>query len=212
MKKCTHTHAQIHTHTYTPVWSRASPAAPRDSTKDLLYPLYELCVSQESSGSVREGPQIAFSWHGCLFALWSSRTPSKGLAFAFWRAWHIVFEKKRVARGCEKEKGRVSVLTDEQTYKTDRQRTGLSVKVFSVHSYEKEYSARSPPSYLLLVFTLVSFLVNLVHECRATRWVGRDFFLILTSPPIPNCILISSKLLSQCKTNTVCQGFYSAWS
>lgn len=70
-------------HSHTPVWSRASPAAPRDSTKGLLYPLYELCVSQESSGSLREGPQIAFSWHGCLFTLWSSRTLSKGLALHF---------------------------------------------------------------------------------------------------------------------------------
>lgn len=82
----------------------------------------------------------------------------------------------------------------------------LSAKVFSVHSYEKEYSLYSPPFYLLLVFTLVSFLVNLVHECRSSRWVGRDFPLILTSSPIPDCILIPPELLNQCKTNTNCHG------
>lgn len=106
----------------------------------------------------------------------------------------------------KRKKARVSVLTVEQTHKTDRQRTVLSMKVFSVHSYEKEYSGCSPPFYLLLVFTLVSFLVNLVHECRSTQWVGRDFPLILTSSPIPDCILISPEPLNQCKTNTNCQG------
>lgn len=76
-----------------------------------------------------------------------------------------------------------------------------------MHSYEKEYSWPSPPFYFLLVFTLVSFLVNIVHECRSAWWVGRDTPPpILTSPPIPRCILISPELLNQCKTNTICQG------
>lgn len=115
--------AEIYSHSHTrttPVWSRASPAAPRDSTKGLLYPLYEPCVSQESLSSAREGPQIAFAWHGCLFALWSSRTPSKGLAWAFWRAWHIVFEKLKRAGGCEKEK-KESECLDRWTDRPDRQ-------------------------------------------------------------------------------------------
>lgn len=98
-------------------------------------------------------------------------------------------------------------MTDEQTCKTDRQRRGLSAEV---HSYEEEYSWSSPPFYFLLVFTLVSFLVDIVHECRSAwwvgGWVGRDPPPILTSPPIPRCILISPELLNQCKTNTICQG------
>lgn len=108
------------------------------------------------------------------------------------------------------ERKKESERLDRWTDVRDRQieKGGLSMKVFSVHSYEKEYSWCSPPFYLLLVFTLVSFLVNLVHECRSTQWVGRDFppSLILTSSPIPDCILISPELLNQCKTNTSCQG------
>lgn len=203
-----------YTHTHTPLFDpELALQLPETQQKTSSIHCMSCVFPRRARAQLEKGPR-SLSPDMDVYSLYGpAEHPQKGWPSHFdVHDTYVVFEKKRVARGCEKEKGRVSVLTDEQTYKTDRQRTGLSVKVFSVHSYEKEYSARSPPSYLLLVFTLVSFLVNLVHECRATRWVGRDFFLILTSPPIPNCILISSELLSQCKTNTVCQGFYSAWS
>lgn len=110
-----------------------------------------------------------------------------------WRVW----ERKRDSECLD----RWTDIQDRQ----DREQV-LSIKVFSVHSYEKEYSGCSLSFYLLLVFTLVSFLVNFVHECRSTQWVGKGSPLILTSSPIPDCILIPPELLNQCKTNTNCQG------
>lgn len=48
IQKCTLTH---------PVWSRASPAAPRDSTKGLLYPLYDCVFPRRDRAQWGKGPR-----------------------------------------------------------------------------------------------------------------------------------------------------------
>ena len=193
-----------HTHTHTPLFD-PELALQLPETQQKASSIHCMsCVFPRRARAQREKGPRSLSPDMDVYSLYGpAEHPPKGPALAFWHAWHIVWEKRRRDRWKGK---RVSVLTDQQTCKTDRWRKDLSAKVFSVHSYEKEYSLYSPPFYLLLVFTLVSFLVNLVHECRSSRWVGRDFPLILTSSPIPDCILIPPELLNQCKTNTNCHG------
>lgn len=135
-----------------------------------------MCFPGELGLSERRAPdRFLLTWMFIRSMVRQNTLKRTGLSILTFMTQFLEEEKKEEGLEGVRKKKRVAVLTDEQTCKTDRWRNGLSMKVFSVHSYEKEYSWCSPPFYLLLVFTLVSFLVNLVHECRSTRWVGRDF-------------------------------------
>lgn len=126
-----------------------------------------------------EWARIAFSWHGCLFALWSSRLPacSKRLPLPFWHLWHTLQEERmREKKG---EKKCLSVISChswfvELLFAMGYVRPFCLLLVFTSSSLSKLFMILDPPNVsnevsLTFLTTLYNVMYLFFHLTRDTE-------------------------------------------